>query len=77
MQNYQPLTVLPMDIQQEWMAGLQRQVGPQALGHFYLVGMRRTKAKSFEEQRVVTLVVDENGFPMRYDKGARWGWGTP
>ncbi len=64
MQNYQPLNILPTDVQQEWMATLQRQVGPLAQGHFYLVGVRRTKSKTFEEQRVIVLVVDENGFPM-------------
>lgn len=64
MMNYAPLNVLPTDIQQDWMAGLQRQVSQQAQGHFYLVNIRRTKAKSFEEQRVIVLVVDENGFPI-------------
>jgi hypothetical protein len=28
------------------------------------VNVRRTRPKSFEEQRVIILVVDENGFPM-------------
>jgi hypothetical protein len=46
------------------MAGLQRQVSQQAQGHFYLVNIRRTRPKGFEEQRVIALVVDENGFPM-------------
>ncbi|GAB4418593.1 MAG: hypothetical protein Fur0044_14650 [Anaerolineae bacterium] len=64
MMNYAPLNVLPTDIQQDWMAGLQRQVSQQAQGHFYLVNIRRTKPKSFEEQRVIVLVVDENGFPI-------------
>lgn len=64
MLNYQPINVLPLDIQFNWMATLQRQVSPQAQGHFYLVNVRRTKPKSFEEQRIIVLVVDENGFPM-------------
>lgn len=64
MMNYAPLNVLPTDIQQDWMAGLQRQVSQQAQGHFYLVNIRRTKPKGFEEQRVIVLVVDENGFPI-------------
>lgn len=64
MMNYTPLNVLPADIQQEWMAGLQRQISQQAEGHFYLVNVRRTKPKGFEEQRVIVLVVDENGFPI-------------
>lgn len=62
--NYEPVNALPVDIQQDWMATLQRQVSPQAEGHFYLVNARRTQPKSFEEQRVVVLVVDENGFPI-------------
>jgi len=61
---YQPINALPMDIQNDWMASLQRQVSPQAEGHFYLVDARRTQPNSFEEQRVVVLVVDENGFPI-------------
>lgn len=64
MMNYAPLNVLPADIQQDWMAGLQRQISQQAEGHFYLVNIRRTKPKGFEEQRVIVLVVDENGFPI-------------
>lgn len=64
MMNYLPLNVLPADVQQDWMAGLQRQISQQAEGHFYLVNVRRTKPKSFEEQRVIVLVVDENGFPI-------------
>jgi hypothetical protein len=64
MLNYQPMNVLPLDIQFDWMAALQRQVSPQAQGHFYLVNARRTKPKTFEDQRIIALVVDENGFPM-------------
>jgi hypothetical protein len=63
MMNYEPLNVLPMDIQQDWMATLQQAV-PTGEGVFRLVNIRRTKSKSFEEQRVIVLVVDENGFPM-------------
>lgn len=58
------LNILPVDIQQDWLATLQRQVGPAAEGHFYLANVRRTKPRSFEEQRIIVLVVDENGFPM-------------
>jgi hypothetical protein len=63
MQAYEPLNVLPPDIQQDWMASLQKAV-PTEKGVFRLVGIRRTKPKSFEEQRVIVLVVDENGFLM-------------
>lgn len=63
MQAYEPLSVLPMDIQQDFMAALQK-ANPTDKGVFRLVNIRRTKPKSFEEQRVIVLVVDENGFPM-------------
>lgn len=64
MVNYQPLSVLPTDIQFDWMATLQRNVAPMAQGHFYLVNVRRTRPRSYEEQRIIVLVVDENGFPI-------------
>jgi len=63
MQQYQPLKALPSDIQRDWLAQL-RPATPTDKGVFRLVGIRRTAPKSFEEQRVVVLVVDENGFPM-------------
>jgi hypothetical protein len=63
LQAYEPLSVLPLDIQQDWWATLHK-AGPTAKGVFRLVGIRRTKPKSFEEQRVIVSVVDENGFPM-------------
>lgn len=63
LQNYQPLTALPQDIQRDWQAQL-RQAVPTANGVFRLVAARRTPPKSFEEQRVIVLVIDENGFPI-------------
>ena len=63
MMNYEPLNVLPMDIQQDWMATLQKATLTDK-GVYRLVNIRRTRPKSFEEQRVIVLVVDENGFPM-------------
>jgi hypothetical protein len=63
MMNYAPLNVLPADIQQDWRATLQKAT-PTAQGIFQLVNIRRTKPKGFEEQRVIVLVVDENGFPL-------------
>jgi hypothetical protein len=63
LKSYEPLTVLSADIQQDWMASLQRAT-PTERGVFRLVGIRRTKPKSVEEQRVIVLVLDENGFPM-------------
>lgn len=46
------------------MATLNRYVDPDAKGHFYLVGIEPTKPRTFEEQRIIVRVVDENGFPM-------------
>ena len=63
MLTYEPLIVLPQDIQSDWGAQLH-QATPTAEGVFRLVGIRRTPAKSFEEQRIIVLVVDENGFPI-------------
>lgn len=63
MKNYEPLNVLPVDVQQDWMATLQK-AAPTDKGVFRLVAVRRGKAKTFEEQRIIVMVVDENGFPI-------------
>lgn len=63
MLNYEPLDILPQDIQADWMAQLNKAT-PTEKGVFRLVNIRRTRPKTFEEQRVIVLVVDENGFPM-------------
>ncbi len=60
----QPLTVLPLEIQQKWMATLQRQVSPPAKGHFYLTGIKPTAGAGYQGQRITVAVTDENGFPM-------------
>ena len=61
--DYKPINVLPQDIQQDWRAQLQK-AQPTEKGVFRLVNIRRTESGSFEEQRVIVLVVDENGFPI-------------
>lgn len=63
MNNYEPLTVLPVDIQRDWRAQLLPAM-PTPKGAFRLVAIRRMQPATFEEQRVVVLVVDENGFPL-------------
>ncbi len=63
MQNYTPINILPPDIQADWMAQLIKAT-PTDKGVFRLVNVHRTAPKTFEEQRVIVLVVDENGFPM-------------
>lgn len=64
MLTYQPLNILPVEFQQDFMAGLLRYVDPDALGHFYLVDIRKSGPKDWQSQRVTVLVVDENGYPM-------------
>lgn len=64
LQDYTPLNALPVDFQENWMAELNRPSTQSPNGHFYLVKIRRTSPKTFEELRIITLVVDENGFPM-------------
>ncbi|MEW5959813.1 MAG: hypothetical protein AB1801_18970 [Chloroflexota bacterium] len=61
--NYEPLNFLPPDFQANWLAQLQKAT-PTSAGVFRLVNIRRTEPRSFEEQRVIVLVVDENGFPI-------------
>lgn len=63
MQTYEPIQILPMEIQQKWQAQLYPAY-PTGKGQFRLVSIRPTAPKSFEEQRITVLVVDENGFPM-------------
>jgi hypothetical protein len=62
--NYTLLDVLPQDIQQDWLAQLNKNISEKAEGHFHVVAARRTKPKTFEELKVIVLVVDENGFPI-------------
>ena len=57
--NYQ----LPIDIQREWRAQLHA-AEPTDKGVFRLIAARPTAPKSFEEQRIIVLCVDENGFPL-------------
>lgn len=63
MQIYKPLTVLPTDIQLDWMAGLER-AHDTGQGVFRLVGARRTRPQDWQSQRITVHVIDENGFPL-------------
>ena len=63
MQYSQYLETLPVDIMQDWRARLSKGTATQ-YGCFRLVNVRRTKPKTFEEQRVVVLVLDQNELPM-------------
>lgn len=61
--NYEPLTILPHEIQRNWLAQLH-QAEPTEKGVFRLVGIRPTVGRSFEGQRITVLVLDENGIPI-------------
>jgi len=63
MTNYQPLVVLPVDIQNDFGAEVFSAT-PTTGGVYRLVAARRTKPKDFESQRITVRVVDENGAPM-------------
>lgn len=63
MEDYSPLNVLPVEFQTEWQAQLH-QASDNPNGSFRLVKIRSTKPTTFEELRIIVLVVDENGFPM-------------
>lgn len=58
-----PITELPRDFQQDWLADVT-QAEPVAAGSFKLVAVRKTNPLSYEGQRITVLVVDESGFPI-------------
>jgi len=62
MNDYEPLNVLPQDIQRDWRALLHKTVEAEK-GVFRLVAARRSQ-HDYEAQRIAVLVVDENGFPI-------------
>lgn len=59
-----PLKILPIDIVNRWHASLNGQIHATEHGKFYLVDISPTKPKSFQEQRIIVDVFDENGFGM-------------
>lgn len=61
--DYKPLSVLPQDIQFNWLAQLHKAV-PTEKGVFRLVNIRKTEPKTFEDGKIIVLVLDENGFPI-------------
>lgn len=63
MLDLSPLNVLPVEFQQDWLAELHKAQANEN-GSFHLVKIRRTAPATFEELRIIVLVVDENGFPM-------------
>lgn len=63
MNSYEPLTVLPVDLQADFGAEVFSAT-PTTEGAYRLVAARRTQGNSFEGQRITVLVVDENGVAM-------------
>jgi hypothetical protein len=61
--DHKELKVLPREIQSQWGARLAK-AEPTEAGVLRLVNIRPTQPKSYEEQRIIVLVVDENGLPM-------------
>lgn len=61
--NYNELKVLPAEFQTQWQAQLHK-AQPAEKGAFRLVSIHRTQPKSYQELKVIVLVIDENGFPM-------------
>ena len=57
------LKVLPVEIQNKWMAELIK-AGDHPVGVFRLVTIRPTQPNSFEGQRVIVRVIDEDGQAM-------------
>jgi hypothetical protein len=64
--SLEPMNILPQDIQERWRAALEPTTptpGEEG-GAFRLIFVRPTDALSWEGQRLIVLVVDENGTPM-------------
>ena len=61
--NATPLTILPNDFQANWQADLTP-ADDHPNGAFRLVGIRRTQPGTWEEMRIIALVVDENGIAI-------------
>lgn len=63
MKTYQELNFLPAQISNLYGAELHK-AEPTEAGVYRLVGIRQTQSRSYEEQRIIVLVLDENGFPI-------------
>jgi hypothetical protein len=64
MQKYEALQVLPVDIQARWGAALHKAMPRPGWGAFRLVDVRPTDAKGYQGQRIVVLVLDQDGSPV-------------
>lgn len=81
-----PLNQIPINIARQFNAWLEPAEEQDA---YRLVAVRTTKPKSFEEQRLIVLVVDENGHPQanvpvaflystgEYHSAAHYQWQVP
>jgi hypothetical protein len=59
----EPLAYLPMEIQANWMATLKKET-PTKQGIFELVDIKKTQPGSWQEGKLIVLVLDPNGLPM-------------
>lgn len=58
--QYEPLNVLPVDLQNDFGAEVFSAT-PTKAGCYRLVDARRTEGRGYQGQRITVLVVDENG----------------
>lgn len=83
------LDSIPVDIQNDFRTSLKRET-PTDEGVFRYYSIRRTAPDSWESQRIVVLVIDENGIAMpsvkvafaystanQYLVGPDWKWTPP
>ncbi len=61
--DYQQLVVIPVDIQNDFMAEVFSAT-PTSVGVYRLVSARRTEGRGYQGQRITVLVIDENGVAM-------------
>lgn len=63
MQKYEPIDVVPTQFQMYWQLRVDKAT-PTEDGVFRLVKIRTTVPGSYEDNRIIVLVVDEDGSPL-------------
>lgn len=61
--NLTPITMIPPEIQQDWMSALQKAT-PAPAGMFQVTDIKKTNPAGWQSQRVIVQVVDEEGRPL-------------
>lgn len=65
MKSYEVIKILPAEFQRKFgMSLTSNSKTDETDGVFKLVAVRKTNPAGFESQRIIVLVLDENGFPM-------------